>query len=834
VVTTRKVEEQIQDVPVAITAFSSVEIQEARIENLDDVAALTPGLNFFNPFGDILPVPVIRGIAPTDIFGEPNAAIFVDGVYAAGREGLNFAMLDVERIEVVKGPQSALYGRNAFSGAINYVTKRPTDEFESSVEVTGGNRGRFAGKAHVSGPLIENTLGIRVGVGYDTWDGSYDNPISSEDVGGNEFKTITAGLNWTPTDNFDALLQTYFSHDEIDESPMTGQFANCENVGENDGENSRLANLCGEVWDLDRVAADANQGIIGNPNIPEELQFRTGSEEIGKIAGSTGEERDVSRASLNMNWDVGAGVITSLTGYSRVEHESIVDGTRNLGYTFPFVYCDDVGGYANQPGDDSNTLPFCDDWNTPQRFTTGEFIVSPKNTTKEISQELRFAGPQDGSVRYSVGGYYFKFKNTDTDAAVLASAPSLPDGLGDPTGPGTEPPGAAFGPWPGFGIAIGDAAFRPWFTPTSTLGEDETVISRTDSYAAFSTLDWDITDSLTADFQLRYTYDKKDYKLTAPALSSARSADEDFEFLTGRAGLKYTFNDNLMIYGSISNGTKSGGFDADVVDVTDPDTGVAESRIVIVPFDEEKLISYELGAKGSTPNGMFRYDVAVYLMDWKDIVIPQVFANDPITGDPLEQPEGFNTNAGDATVYGIETQGDLAITNNLFAGFGVSYTDATMDNAKLESFADLPSFSPDGDVSNNTMLRQPEWQANGNVRYIQPLGSDWQLNSRADITYQDKYYGGLDNQWTIPSHTYVNLRLALESDRWSISLWGKNVFNNDAPIAAFRDVYFGNTDDPYQQEPASSTPEKFFPWRITSTQPRLRTYGLTANVRFGT
>jgi iron complex outermembrane receptor protein len=123
IVTVRKVEENLKEIPVAVTAFTDAEIESAGIDNLEDIANLTPGLQFFNPIGEFLPVPIIRGVAPTDIRGENNTAIFVDGVYVAGREGLNFSQLDVERIEVVKGPQSALYGRNAFSGAINYVTK---------------------------------------------------------------------------------------------------------------------------------------------------------------------------------------------------------------------------------------------------------------------------------------------------------------------------------------------------------------------------------------------------------------------------------------------------------------------------------------------------------------------------------------------------------------------------------------------------------------------------------------------------------------------------------------------------------------------------------------
>ena len=130
-VTARKIEKTLQDVPLSITVLGSQTHQDARIENLADVSAFTTSLSLFNPIGEFLPTPVIRGMAPTDIFGEPNAAVFLDGVFVAGREGLNFSYLEVERIEVIKGPQTALYGRNAFSGAINFVTKRPTDEFRS-------------------------------------------------------------------------------------------------------------------------------------------------------------------------------------------------------------------------------------------------------------------------------------------------------------------------------------------------------------------------------------------------------------------------------------------------------------------------------------------------------------------------------------------------------------------------------------------------------------------------------------------------------------------------------------------------------------------------------
>ena len=831
VVTSRKIEESLQDVPVSVTAFDARTIEEARIENLDDLASLTPGLSFFNPAGDALSVPVIRGVAPTDIFGEPNAAIYVDGVYAAGREGLNFSLLDIQRIEVNKGPQSALYGRNAFSGAINYITKRPADTFESYVEATGGNESRYAGKVSVTGPLIEEALAFRVSASYDTWDGSYDNPVSSENVGGYEYKTLTSSLEWTPTDNFSALFNGYYSDDEIDEPALTSQPANCENTGPNDDENRRLSNVCGEVWDLNTTNKVQNAGILGNPNIPADLQFKAGSTDVARIAGASGEEREVTRLSLNLSWFLGFGSIDALSGYSRVEQESVQDAARGLGYTLPFVYCDDVIGYIDAP---ENTVPVCLDAGTPLRFSTGHEIVTPRDTTEEFSQELRFTSDQERAFRYSFGGYVFFFKSDDTTGAILGVPPALPDGLGDPTGPGEPPPGAAFGPFVEtgtLGLAIGDPAFRDFFTPIDSRGAFAVAKSTNDSYAAFGSADWDLTDKLTADFQLRWALEKKEIEASRPGLSS--KVDEDYDFFTGRAGLSYKTASDWLIYASVSKGSKAGGFDTQPVDIIDPDTGIEAPELLTVSFDNEELWAYEVGAKGDALDGRLRYDMALFRLDWDDIVIPQTFEEDPSTGRPFDQPEGFSTNAGDATVWGWEMQGGVLFTANIEGGFGVSYTDATIDNGELESFVDFPSFAPDGDVSGNQVLRQPEWQANANLRYSRELTSKWSLDTRADVIYQDKYYGGLDNQWTIPEHTYVNLRAALESDRWTISAWVKNLFEDDSPVASFRDVYFNNTDDVLQQDAPSSSPQNFFPWRINNTHPKLRTFGLTVRLRFG-
>lgn len=120
IVTARKRNERLQDVPVAITAFDAADIKSARIERLADLAKLTPGLNYAPLFGAQNQLPIIRGAAQT--LGQLNVGVFLDGIYLSGKAGVDLELNDLQRIEVVKGPQSALYGRNTFSGAINYVT----------------------------------------------------------------------------------------------------------------------------------------------------------------------------------------------------------------------------------------------------------------------------------------------------------------------------------------------------------------------------------------------------------------------------------------------------------------------------------------------------------------------------------------------------------------------------------------------------------------------------------------------------------------------------------------------------------------------------------------
>jgi iron complex outermembrane receptor protein len=875
-VTARKVEESLMEVPLAITAFGGDDIEAARITNLSDVAELTPGLSFFNAFGEFLPVPVIRGVVPTDIFGTNSAAVFVDGVYVSGREGLNFSQLDLERIEVVKGPQSALYGRDAFSGAINYVTRAPSDVFEAKTTAELGNRGKNKGSIMVSGPLLGETLTGRISALYDEWDGSYDNTWpGGADIGGYRYRSIQSRLRWRPADDWDINLSYYHSNDDIDESGNAALPANCENAVDSDPNVVRLLNYCGEIpglKDLPRVAP----GLLGRDKLP-------------KVPQATGENRELDRLGLVIEWERDYGTWAAMTGYSNTEQRSVTDFGRSVGELLPFLYCDPAT--AGAPGEPNS----CGAQPANKRFFAGIYNPERGDFTEEVSQEIRFTSPQDRRLRFLGGAYWYNVRFTGKSGAPISTQPLPASEFGDAIGL------APFDPTSAPNFAIGTAIFYPTFTADGGMDPlNRNVLEEdTDAWAVFGALDYDFTDRLTGRVELRLSQERIEERALLYALCN-RTEEEcgddqyDLDYLqplmltasgicrhpdgsllgagecsagrgrrfdqvTGRVGLDFRLNPDWMIYGSIAKGEKPGGINLIVATVLVPPEGegaaVPQERVIANPFEPEEMIAYELGAKGTFLDGRVIVDATLFYNDWKDIVLRQLQETDPDSGFAFDQPVGFNVNAGDAGVLGAELTLGVNITDNLSGRITAAWVDSELDKARQDTYADFPSFrapgcetlpgDPDaaaackeasGDVSGNKLLRQPEWTSSASLTYRRQLINDWEWYARSDVSYQGDVYLGNDNQSWLPAHTYVNASLGFESGRYRVELWGRNLFNDDNAIAAFRDIYFTNTDNiypPYVDQGPRPDFNQFPPLRYTVTYPRLRTYGISFEMRFG-
>jgi iron complex outermembrane receptor protein len=843
IVTTRKVAESLKDVPLSITAFDSTTIQQAGITNLTDVAELTPGLSFFNALGETLPVPVIRGIAPTDIFGQNNAAVFVDGVFISGREGLNFSQLDLERIEVVKGPQSAQYGRNAFSGALNYVTKDPGDELEGRALVETGNDGKRRGLAMISGPILGETLTGRVSFLYDEWDGSYDNPLSDVDVGGYRYRSWQAKLLWKPNDDLRVSLAYYKSNDDIDDPAVVALASNCEDrIG--DGNSSvRFQNFCGEVPEL------------------EDIPGQNGSDGLQKVSQATGENRDLDRLILRADWEVeGLGTFTSLTGFSDTEQNSVFDFGRGVGENQPFLYCIGLPGPLGAPNN-------CASNPADQTFFTGVYNPEIGSKNQEWSQEIRFATDQDRRWRAVVGAFAFRTRQKEYEGTPIATQP-LPV-----TPPGTQPGLAPFDPTGGSpDLAIGSAIFYTVFTPDGGLDPLRRPIQRldTDAWATFASLDFDFTDRLTGRAEVRFAQDRLglvawryqrcapftgdldpqpgtpcpdvasrpddvyDLRVNAPVVTQTLS--DRFNQLVGRVGLDFKLTDDWLLYASVAEGDKPGGVELVEVAVVLPPPDPVQDRLVPNSFRTERLTAYEIGAKGFLFDGRLSIDGAVYYNDWRDIVLRQLTENDPISGLLLDQAAAFRENSGSADVFGAEVALGYAFTDRLTGTASVGWVKAELKDTVQENLANFPTFAPDGDISGNSLLRQPEWDASVSLSYKRELVADWDWYLRGDASYQSDVYVGNDNQSWLPARTYVNARLGFKSSRFGIELWGRNLFDNGEPVAAFRDIYFANTDTvvpPYANYGPRPDFDKFVPFRYSVSYPRERTYGINFEMRFG-
>lgn len=296
IVTTRKREESLQDVPMAITAFTEKDLEDAGIERIEDIALLTPGFNMAPLFGGSGQTPVIRGMMTT--IGEPNVGFFVDGVYQSSRATMEALIENVARVEIAKGPQSALYGRNTFGGAVNYITKDPSNNFEGFFEGTLGSDERRDFKGSISGPLIRDKVFFSAGAVHHERDGYFKNDLTGSGLDSRNTEVYHGTLEAFLTDTFGITARIAFENTNDGDEPL--QFVT---------NNAQLFNP------LPFPAPPTNQLFVGK--MPG---FESG------FAVTPGEtDRENLTTSFTMDWDVGPYTLTAITGFNSLDLHTAID-----------------------------------------------------------------------------------------------------------------------------------------------------------------------------------------------------------------------------------------------------------------------------------------------------------------------------------------------------------------------------------------------------------------------------------------------------------------------------------------------------------------------------
>ncbi len=351
IVTARKTEESLQDVPLSIAAYSAEALEELGAKDISELSDFTPGFTM-EKFGGRRGAegdtsrPVIRGQA--NVLGETNAAVFVDGI-PYSESFLSFPFAAVERIEVVKGPQAALFGRSTFAGAINVITKTGTNDFEHNITATAATHSEYEVNASSSGPLVEDKVFYFINGRIYDYGGEYKNSIDGASVGQESSWGLNGALEFRPNENLAMTFRAGYNKDDDNIPAQVVQsrfFNNCFL-------DQARQYYCGEVMEFDEVTLNTR--------------------ELGDEAGL---EREVSRITGTVEWDIGGSgyVVTSNTGYTK--SDSI------------------FGNDQTYLGDTIN-------------FAGASFTRVEESDQSEWSSELRLDTPSQNALRGSVGYFYY-------------------------------------------------------------------------------------------------------------------------------------------------------------------------------------------------------------------------------------------------------------------------------------------------------------------------------------------------------------------------------------------------------------------------------------------
>ncbi|MDC1144585.1 TonB-dependent receptor [Porticoccaceae bacterium] len=686
IVSATKRDTMLQDTPIAVTAFGQGELEKAALTEVSDLASAVPNLSMGNAgFSSALEISM-RGITTSSNTESSNPAVSVnlDGVYIPRSAGANALFYDVERVEVLRGPQGTLFGRNSTAGAINVVSKKPTDQFEASVRFEAGNYDQHGVRGVVNLP-VNNSLSLRTSLQWEERDGYFDHsgspiPIGKEHGAVDQFSGRLSAL-FTPTDEFSWLL--------------------VYEANQNDG------------------TAPLN---IPNP-VPE-------GEDIFRRPINFAPELNIDFKTLRsrIDWDFSDNVRFTYTA--------------GLGSLDRFQLTDFDGGINAGAGDEKLLADFENDFS---------------------SHDIQLQSSGDGALEWTIGAFYFEEEN--------------------------------------------DVIFNAQVVPRNFTASFENLGRGQKAKAFYGQGTYSISNAVRVTAGARYTEDTKydkdanfrfcpgadvqsvDYDLCSPPNHLAR--EEDFDQVTWRMGLDWDLNEEILLYGSVATGFKSGGFSN-----------------LSPAYDEETVITTEAGLKGSFLDNTLRLNAALFASTYKDLQVSQVIDSAQVT-----------TNAAEAKINGLELEALWLIGDNTQIDGFVSWLDAEFDEYLDACDASQGGCSgPDAillDLSGNKLNRSPEWSFNLGIEHEFALAGGT-LTPRLSVHWEDDYYLRVFNRddidrvdsWT---KTDFTLKYEPHAGNWGVQIFAKNL-----------------QDDAVRQTANVSQSRA-----VTNTYSTPRTYGVKFDYRWG-
>ena len=656
-VTARRREESLQDAPVTVSAFTEQDIERQGISRIADYADLVPNVFLVETQNSTFSFPNIRGISQSRNIDQ-SVAVVIDGVLSTSPIALSQELFDIQQIEVYKGPQGALYGRNAIGGAINIQTKKPSNEFEGLLRGEFGNGDFGKAQAVVSGPLIEDELYGRAAVSYTNFEGVRENTFLGLPADANRNFSARTRFLWEPTDNFSADLRGSVSDDDgtaigfIDIAPNFVQAFPGSDLSfgangpfgapggpfgpatPNGNAGPTFPNPDVEFTNaLDFLAPGLTPGpnasiggvpgvLIGDPNNIDDFSVQT------NLLGI--DQRRIYNVSLKLDYDTDWFTVTTVSSFDQAENF-----TRG---------------------------------EQPPRTSANTQVNSQFRTSESFSQELRFTSPDDQRLRWIAGGYLAltdQFLST-TVQRDFDGTDTLNDAVFDD--PFVAP---ICDPLP-FPTADNGGLFDNQGNCVSFFQADE---QDQTAYAFFGQLNFDLTDTLELSFSARYDVDERTNTLTVPqslispvvlalpdlpaGFGEGFELEEEFSSFQPLATIRWTPSSNFTAYATYSEGFRSGGFNPGgfsdlVASLNAGGAGFVEGIEDIFPQQDTR--GGEVGFKTSFFEKRVQANVAAFFTDI-DNYQTFTFVLTPQLGQQVVIP------IDEVEIYGIEFDGAFNATD---------------------------------------------------------------------------------------------------------------------------------------------------------------------------
>lgn len=665
-VTAQHREETLQEVPVAVSAVQGTSITADGVRAMGDITTFIPNASAKNPDGDGRPRWYIRGLGT----GDTGAAtvypvgIYADDVYLNAPVAGGGPLFDLERIEVLRGPQGTLYGKNTTAGAVNVISKKPTFDTDGFGTIGFGSKNERILNGALGGTLVDERLAGRVSLYSEERDGFTHNLTNDQTYGDVNKKAVRVQFLAKLNPDLEALWKIHGRQFKGDGSSGSLPLGTYYNVGYQRPEGRRI-----------------------ELNVDEHSRL------------------DHDGTSLTLNWDIGDYRLTSITAYDYIRQQSLTDAD----YT-PY----EVNGASD----------------TDNRYD-------------QYSQEFRLASPQQETLRWMLGTHYFHETLDSTDRRFVTPGPT-------PNGTGSNQIGTV---------------------DLSSLDYTH----KTDSYALFGNLAYDLTDNFTVTGGLRWTTEKKSIDLDLAQLTRTtangplvplgaagsngnRDESKRWDAWTYDLTPEYRINDNLRVFFRYAHGFRSGGFN----------TGLSSNLAQLTTVDPEQLDAYELGLKSEWLDHRLTVNANLFYYDYQDIQVNLLTVNSGVLTTAL-------TNGAKGKVKGAELEIEGQPTDNLHLRAAVSFLDT--------EYTDFKNVNPTtgqvtADYSGNRFVRSPRNVVSLGADYTIPLEVGGKLVAGADVSFRDREYFLANRQSNAeptlsqPHYTLANSRLTWFSPDEKLSVTG--------------------------------------------------------------